>query len=88
VYEDSGWLRTRAHPRRVYDPLLVLGLCGTASVLLDLDHVIAYLWLKDLDPRFLHIPVGVTAGLVFFGTCARGLGLLVKRYVLRRLGWN
>jgi len=88
VYEDSRWLRARPRTRRAYDPLLVLGLCGATSILLDLDHLIAYLWLKDLDPRFLHIPVGVAAGLIFFGTCARSLGLLVKRFLLRRIGWS
>ncbi len=66
--------------------LLIFGLCGLVSVLVDIDHGLAiWLW-RYVSPRFTHgrlwhTPVFLISGLIFFSLVAH-LGGLYHRYLL------
>ena len=58
-------------------PLWVIGLCGFIGVLIDLDHLIAYYWLRGFDGRFLHTPLLITCSIILFGLGTYIAGLLI-----------
>ena len=64
-------------------PLYIVGLCGCAGVLVDIDHPIAYYLLQNWSGRFLHTPLAIVSGLVLLcvGTLVAGQ---VVRMVLRK----
>lgn len=59
--------------------LLVFGACGIASLLVDLDHPVAYR--LGRDPRFTHKYTLLVACAVIIG-CATYLGGLLAQQVL------
>ena len=56
-------------------PFYIGVMCGAISLLPDIDHIISYYWLKELDGRFLHTPLLIWAGtlIVIMLSCASGL---------------
>lgn len=46
-------------------PLWVIGVCGVAGVLADIDHLIAHF--AGWDGRFLHTPLLIISSLVLLG---------------------
>ena len=59
--------------------------CGIISVLPDIDHIIAYYWLKGLDGRFLHTPLLIWAGTLIIIMCAYITGLYIKLVLKKQL---
>jgi len=58
-------------------------MCGIISLLPDIDHIISYYWLKELDGRFLHTPLLIWAGTLIVIMCSYYSGLYAK-LVLKR----
>jgi|WetSurMetagenome_2_1015567.scaffolds.fasta_scaffold278172_1 hypothetical protein len=61
--------------RRFYGvPLWIIGTCGLAGVLVDVDHIIPY-WVKGFCAQGLHTPLAITSGIVLLcvGACCGGL---------------
>ena len=55
------------YTKMFWTTLFVGVLCGIVSVLIDLDHVIAFIHKRDChNARLLHKPLFVIAGIVFF----------------------
>ena len=59
-------------------PLWVILLCGVLGVLIDLDHPIAYYRLNKSHSRFLHTPILIISGCIFFISLSCIGGLLYK----------
>jgi len=76
------WIQDIIHYQVLGVPLWVGLLCGFISVLVDLDHIIAYYWVRGLDGRFLHTPLLIISCCVlcYLGAC---LARLFFRVVLR-----
>jgi len=62
-------------------PLWIILLCGLVGILIDIDHPIAYYWIRDLDGRFLHTPLLIASCVVLCG-CGAYIGGLLIRMVL------
>ena len=75
--ESDMWLQDISNYQVFGIPLWVILLCGVAGILVDLDHPIAYYWLKGLNGRFLHTPLLIASCIVFLGCCAYIGGLLI-----------
>jgi len=68
--------------------LRIICLCGICGVLLDIDHIIAFLYYyplptEHLNLRIFHTPVLIITCLAILGTCAY-LGRLYIKLVLKR----
>lgn len=59
-------------------PLRVILLCGILGVLIDIDHPIAYYWLRNLRLRFLHTPILIVGCAIFCIACTCAGRLLYK----------
>jgi len=79
---SSVWCRGMVHNILRSKPFRIGLLCGAISLLPDIDHIIAYYWLKGLDGRFLHIPILIWAGTLIVIMCAY-LGRLYIKYLLK-----
>ena len=66
-------------------PFYIGFMCGAISVLPDIDHIIAYYWLKGLDGRFLHTPLLIGASTLIVIMCAY-IGRLYIKYFLGKKG--
>ena len=64
-------------------PFWVIGICGVAGVLVDIDHLISY-WNKGYFTQTGHIPLAIISCLVLCGVGACVGGLYLK-LVLKRL---
>lgn len=70
--------------RRVRDvPLWVIGICGMAGVLVDIDHPVSY-WVEGHFTQADHIPIAVIGCVVLFGVSACIGGLYLKLVLRRR----
>jgi hypothetical protein len=58
-------------------PLWIVGLCGLAGVLIDIDHLISY-WNRGHFSQVAHIPVAVVSFFVLCVACACCGGLYLK----------
>ncbi len=76
------WCRDRIYYLLRSKPFRIGFFGGAISVLLDIDHPIAYYWLQGLDGRFLHTPVLIGAGTLIIIMCGYMAGLYIK-YILR-----
>ena len=72
------WLQGTTHYQVFGVPLWVIVLCGVIGILVDIDHPIAYYWIRSLNGRFLHTPLLITSGIVLCGCCAYIGGLLIR----------
>lgn len=72
------WLQSIIHSSLFGIPLWVIVLCGVIGILVDIDHPIAYYWLRSLDGQFLHTPLLIASGVVLCGCCAYLGGLCIK----------
>ena len=62
-------------------PLYIIGICGLAGVLIDLDHPISY-GITGKTSRFLHIPLAIVC-CVFLCFAGAYCGRLYYKYFLR-----
>ena len=62
-------------------PLWVIGCCGLAGILVDIDHPITY-WLAGKATRTDHIPLAIISCIILCGVSAC-IGGLYVRLVLR-----
>jgi hypothetical protein len=54
-----------------WDALLVGIYCGVVGVLVDFDHIIAFILKRDnTDAKILHTPLFIITGIVFIGIIA------------------
>jgi hypothetical protein len=67
-------------------PLWVIGSCGLAGVLVDIDHPISY-WITGKAPRAAHLPLAVISCIVLCCVSAY-IGGLYCKLVLRRKKQN
>jgi len=72
------WLQSILHCQVLGIPLWVILLCGVIGVLVDIDHIIAYYWVRSLDGRFLHTPLLIISCVVLCGCCTYIGGLLLR----------
>ena len=63
-------------------PLWVIGCCGLAGILVDIDHPITY-WLTGKATRADHIPLAIISCIILCGVSAC-IGGLYGRLVLRK----
>jgi len=78
------WYSDRIYHLLRSKPFRVGILCGLVSVLPDIDHIISYYWLKELDGRFLHTPILIWAGTLIVIMCAYYSGLYIKLVLRER----
>jgi len=57
--------------------LFVFWICGSLSVLVDLDHIIKFYLLPRRDWRFLHLPILIIAGCMLLGALSYLGGLFL-----------
>jgi len=81
-HEYSG-VRMANNNKKLRTALFVGVLCGIASVLIDVDHPIAYYTDKGLDARFLHTSILIISSVVLCISFACPRRLFYKK-VLRR----
>lgn len=68
-------------------PLWVIGICGLAGVLVDLDHLLPY-WITNLTcPAAAHTPLAIISCIILCGIGAY-CGRLYYRMVLKRKRGN
>ena len=80
--------RNMEHPVETRRTLRIICLCGLAGILLDIDHIIAFIYYyplptENLNLRIFHTPVIVIVSVIILSTCAYLAGLYIK-LVLRR----
>jgi len=80
---DSVWYRDMVHYLLRSKPFRIGLLCGAISLLPDIDHIISYYWLKELDGRFLHTPLLIWAGTLIVIMCSYYSGFYAK-YLLNK----
>ena len=83
---DSVRGRNMVHHILRSKPFHIGFMCGAISLLLDIDHIISYYWLKELDGRFLHTPLLIWAGTLIFIMCSYHSGLYAKLVLKRGRG--
>lgn len=77
------WIRDWLNCKVLGVPLYIIGVCGLAGILVDIDHPLAYM-LKIPDGRFLHIPFLAGAMCIILYCGARAGGLLIKMVLKKR----
>jgi len=80
-------------------PLWVIGTCGLAGILVDIDHPIAY-WITGKTPRADHKTLAIISCLILCGVSAyigglytklvlkRGKGTLMKFIITYVISWS
>lgn len=91
IYKEHNrckWLGFNMDAKRA---LCIIGACGVVSLLVDIDHVIAWAvqYVSEgetvLSSRFLHTPILIWAGTLIVIMCAY-IGRLYIKYLLRNKG--
>jgi hypothetical protein len=67
-------------------PLWVIGVCGLAGVLVDLDHLFPY-WITNITCKSAHKPLAIISCIILCGIGAY-CGRLYIRMVLKRKRGN
>ena len=80
---DSVWHRDMVHRLLRSKPFYIICCGGVCGVLPDIDHIISYYWLKELDGCFLHTPLLIWAGTLIVIMCSYYSGFYAK-YLLNK----
>jgi hypothetical protein len=79
----------RAYYKMLWTSFYIFGLCGLASVLVDVDHVIAlFLWKQGIpitEGRIWHTPIFIISSLVICCMVSYLGGLHIKPFLRRIL---
>jgi hypothetical protein len=75
------------HRKVVNVPLYIIGICGLAGVLIDIDHPISY-WITGEARRADHIPLGIISCVILCGVSTYCRRFYNKSFLRELIYWS